>query len=179
MPAWRLCGSCAGAGRGRPAPGEDRHGRHNCVPVGRAFTGGGWWWPRSGQAVRATRERINRHSPLLCRDRCRWWARRCEARDPLRARGTSRILARIWHRKPLRAALARCRPDTQPPSITCSEPRPRRQMTRSGRRCARQPLCGLPCTESPAGVAQSAEQPSCKRQVSGSNPLTGSQVDAS
>ncbi len=28
----------------------------------------------------------------------------------------------------------------------------------------------------PAGVAQSAEQPSCKRQVSGSNPLTGSQV---
>ena len=26
----------------------------------------------------------------------------------------------------------------------------------------------------PAGVAQSAEQPSCKRQVSGSNPLTGS-----
>ena len=27
-----------------------------------------------------------------------------------------------------------------------------------------------------AGVAQSAEQPSCKRQVSGSNPLTGSQV---
>src|SRR5580700_99938 len=33
----------------------------------------------------------------------------------------------------------------------------------------------LPCTESPAGVAQLAEQPSCKRQVSGSNPLTGSQ----
>ena len=28
----------------------------------------------------------------------------------------------------------------------------------------------------PAGVAQSAEQPSCKRQVSGSNPLTGSQL---
>jgi hypothetical protein len=28
----------------------------------------------------------------------------------------------------------------------------------------------------PAGVAQQAEQPSCKRQVSGSNPLTGSQV---
>ena len=28
----------------------------------------------------------------------------------------------------------------------------------------------------PAGVAQLAEQPSCKRQVSGSNPLTGSQV---
>jgi 23S rRNA (guanosine2251-2'-O)-methyltransferase len=27
-----------------------------------------------------------------------------------------------------------------------------------------------------AGVAQQAEQPSCKRQVSGSNPLTGSQV---
>jgi hypothetical protein len=26
-----------------------------------------------------------------------------------------------------------------------------------------------------AGVAQQAEQPSCKRQVSGSNPLTGSQ----
>jgi hypothetical protein len=34
----------------------------------------------------------------------------------------------------------------------------------------------LPCTESPAGVAQQAEQPSCKRQASGSNPLTGSQV---
>ena len=32
----------------------------------------------------------------------------------------------------------------------------------------------LPCSESPAGVAQLAEQPSCKRQVSGSNPLTGS-----
>jgi 23S rRNA (guanosine2251-2'-O)-methyltransferase len=28
----------------------------------------------------------------------------------------------------------------------------------------------------PAGVAQLAEQPSCKRQVSGSNPLTGSQL---
>ena len=28
--------------------------------------------------------------------------------------------------------------------------------------------------EVPAGVAQLAEQPSCKRQVSGSNPLTGS-----
>ena len=28
----------------------------------------------------------------------------------------------------------------------------------------------------PAGVAQSAEQPSCKRQASGSNPLTGSQA---
>jgi hypothetical protein len=48
-------------------------------------------------------------------------------------------------------------------------------MTRSGCRCARQPQGGLPCTESPAGVAQSAEQPSCKRQASGSNPLTGSQ----
>src|SRR5580704_19044253 len=35
---------------------------------------------------------------------------------------------------------------------------------------------GLPCSESPAGVAQQAEQPSCKRQVSGSNPLTGSQL---
>src|SRR5271165_4801947 len=34
---------------------------------------------------------------------------------------------------------------------------------------------GLPCSESPAGVAQLAEQPSCKRQVSSSNPLTGSQ----
>ena len=32
----------------------------------------------------------------------------------------------------------------------------------------------LPCSESPAGVAQLAEQPSCKRQVSGSIPLTGS-----
>ncbi len=30
--------------------------------------------------------------------------------------------------------------------------------------------------EVPAGVAQLAEQPSCKRQVSGSIPLTGSQV---
>src|SRR6266536_3520060 len=28
--------------------------------------------------------------------------------------------------------------------------------------------------EVPAGVAQQAEQPSCKRQVSGSTPLTGS-----
>src|SRR5262249_29550544 len=34
----------------------------------------------------------------------------------------------------------------------------------------------LPCSQSPAGVAQQAEQPSCKRQVSGSNPLTGSQL---
>jgi hypothetical protein len=33
----------------------------------------------------------------------------------------------------------------------------------------------LRCSESPAGVAQQAEQPSCKRQASGSNPLTGSQ----
>jgi hypothetical protein len=31
--------------------------------------------------------------------------------------------------------------------------------------------------ESPAGVAQLAEQPSCKRQVSGSNPLTGSRLE--
>ena len=30
----------------------------------------------------------------------------------------------------------------------------------------------------PAGVAQSAEQPSCKRQASGSNPLTGSRSQA-
>ena len=30
--------------------------------------------------------------------------------------------------------------------------------------------------QSPAGVAQQAEQPSCKRQASGSIPLTGSQV---
>jgi hypothetical protein len=30
----------------------------------------------------------------------------------------------------------------------------------------------------PAGVAQLAERPSCKRQVSGSIPLTGSQVSA-
>jgi hypothetical protein len=30
--------------------------------------------------------------------------------------------------------------------------------------------------ESPAGVAQLAEQPSCKRQVIGSNPFTGSQL---
>ena len=41
-------------------------------------------------------------------------------------------------------------------------------------------MCGpgrarLPFSE-PAGVAQQAERPSCKRQVSGSNPLTGSQV---
>jgi hypothetical protein len=35
----------------------------------------------------------------------------------------------------------------------------------------------LPCTESHAGVAQLAEQPSCKRQVSGSNPLTGSRSE--
>jgi hypothetical protein len=49
-------------------------------------------------------------------------------------------------------------------------------MARSECGCAHQPLVGLPCTESLAGVAQSAEQPSCKRQVSGSNPLTGSQV---
>ncbi len=32
--------------------------------------------------------------------------------------------------------------------------------------------------ESPAGVAQLAEQPSCKRQASGSNPLTGSSLYA-
>ena len=36
----------------------------------------------------------------------------------------------------------------------------------------------LRCSESPAGVAQQAEQPSCKRQVSGSNPLTGSRSKA-
>ena len=41
--------------------------------------------------------------------------------------------------------------------------------------CAGQPLGGLAFTKSPAGVAQLAEQPSCKRQVSGSIPLTGSQ----
>ena len=35
----------------------------------------------------------------------------------------------------------------------------------------------LACTESPAGVAQLAEQPPCKRQVSGSNPLTGSRSE--
>jgi hypothetical protein len=30
----------------------------------------------------------------------------------------------------------------------------------------------------PAGVAQQAEQPPCKRQASGSNPLTGSELPA-
>jgi hypothetical protein len=40
-------------------------------------------------------------------------------------------------------------------------------MNRSGCRYARQPPGGLPCTESPAGVAQSAEQPSCKRATEG------------
>jgi hypothetical protein len=50
----------------------------------------------------------------------------------------------------------------------------RRQTRRSAWECARQGRGGLPCSESPAGVAQLAEQPSCKRQVSGSIPLTGS-----
>ncbi len=44
-------------------------------------------------------------------------------------------------------------------------------MVCAGRRADR-----LPCSGPPAGVAQLAEQPSCKRQVSGSNPLTGSQT---
>jgi hypothetical protein len=52
-----------------------------------------------------------------------------------------------------------------------------RRLRRSELIYARQALGGLPCTESPAGVAQLAERPSCKRQVSGSNPLTGSRVN--
>jgi hypothetical protein len=44
----------------------------------------------------------------------------------------------------------------------------------SGRGRARQGWRRLACRQFPAGVAQLAEQPSCKRQVSGSNPLTGS-----
>ena len=46
-------------------------------------------------------------------------------------------------------------------------------------RWAGRPCSGLPCSEPYAGVAQLAEQPSCKRQVSGSNPLTGSQAQPS
>ena len=59
------------------------------------------------------------------------------------------------------------------------DPQNRRE-PRAGLRA--QPRCAvhgpgeLPCSEPPAGVAQQAEQPSCKRQVSGSNPLTGSHV---
>src|ERR1700735_3087772 len=39
-------------------------------------------------------------------------------------------------------------------------------------------LVRLRCSKSHAGVAQLAERPSCKRQVSGSTPLTGSTTSA-
>ena len=84
--------------------------------------------------------------------------------------------ARIQHGGPLQAASGRCQPDAPPPTATSHGQQPRQQFSWSEAGCARQPPGGLPCTESPAGVAQLAEQPSCKRQVSGSNPLTGSQV---
>jgi len=86
--------------------------------------------------------------------------------------------ARIGHKEPQRAALGRCQPDKLRPDAVPSDRLPGLQSRRSERRCARQGLGGLPCTKSPAGVAQQAEQPSCKRQVSGSIPLTGSTLNA-
>ncbi len=86
----------------------------------------------------------------------------------------SETSARIQHSEPLRAVCSQCQPDTVECITTARGKQPRRQSRRSELKCARHGLAGLPCSESPAGVAQQAEQPSCKRQVSGSIPLTGS-----
>ena len=56
--------------------------------------------------------------------------------------------------------------------------RPVRRNRRPERGCAGQPGFSYHADVPPAGVAQLAERPSCKRQVSGSIPLTGSQVSA-
>jgi hypothetical protein len=62
----------------------------------------------------------------------------------------------------------RAAPPPPPPTSTV-DPLVRARMRMSGAGSATM-------HESPAGVAQLAEQPSCKRQVSGSIPLTGSQL---
>ena len=67
--------------------------------------------------------------------------------------------------------------------ITASMRWPRPAAARCWRTAGHWAVCAgrredrLACSESPAGVAQLAEQPSCKRQVSGSNPLTGSRSE--
>jgi hypothetical protein len=60
-------------------------------------------------------------------------------------------------------------PRRPPPSTRTVDPLVRARMRMSGPGSATM-------HESPAGVAQLAEQPSCKRQASGSIPLTGSQI---
>jgi len=75
----------------------------------------------------------------------------------------SKTSARIQRGRPPPAVPTRCQPDRPPSASTVVGPRVLRHIHRSERVCTRRPPSGLPCTESPAGVAQSAEQPSCKR----------------
>jgi 5-methylcytosine-specific restriction endonuclease McrA len=90
-----------------------------------------------------------------------------------------KTLARIWHRGPPGAVYSRCQPDTR-----ARRRRARMSWTVTAAATYVQVRAGMSTSgagsatmhESPAGVAQLAEQPSCKRQVSGSNPLTGSQA---
>ena len=88
----------------------------------------------------------------------------------------SRSSARIQRSQPLSADAYQCQPDNSPalPRIPWHGPVMRESAGEQPVFAARQ-ADRLRCSESPAGVAQQAEQPSCKRQVSGSNPLTGSQ----
>src|SRR5260370_34230853 len=71
--------------------------------------------------------------------------------------------ARIQHRRPLYAVPDRGQPDGPPSICTVSGLPARQQVRRSRTGCAPQGGGGLPYTESFAGVAQLAEQPSCKR----------------
>src|SRR5260370_20893840 len=76
-----------------------------------------------------------------------------------------------------RAATSRCRP--VPAGYPALDPALNRldrdvDSRRSDPGYARQAQGSASMHEVPAGVAQQAEQPSCKRQVSGSTPLTGS-----
>jgi hypothetical protein len=97
---------------------------------------------------------------------------------PAPHRGT---LARIWHRGPLGAVYSRCQPDARGESGCPARQRgsPAASGVQVTGRISTSGAGWATMHRVPAGVAQQAEQPSCKRQVSGSNPLTGSQVKPS
>jgi len=80
-----------------------------------------------------------------------------------RSRYRLETLARIWHRPPPGAAHSRYQPDARFFVVVANGPWQHRRLRRSEPGRARQAGGGLRCTESCAGVAQLAEQPSCKR----------------
>ena len=74
------------------------------------------------------------------------------------------------------AVYGRYQPDTRPPARSAQAPCCGGKLAAQSKDMQFRAGLGYHAA-SPAGVAQQAEQPSCKRQVSGSNPLTGSQVN--